>query len=168
MLPGLRPCFFAGADGGCACTPAFVTGNRTARITVSTSFAQTGGSLAGYVDGSSANNSYVTTDNTNCVNGWFQFDFGVGARIKVTAARILQQGTGTAATGTWKWQASDNGSTWTDVGGTWDLNQNVTSQTVTTMSGNTGGYRYYRMLGTAGVIRFYFINEFEFEECTCP
>lgn len=69
----------------------------------------------------------------------------------------------TATHGTWKWQGSNDGITWTDVGTTFTLGGAAT-QTITTMSANVTLYKGYRLLGTAGNMSDSpYIGEFEFK-----
>lgn len=56
---------------------------------------------------------------------------------------------GSESHGTWKWQGSQNGTDWTDIGSTFTLGGS-TSQAHTQLNGNTTAYVYYRLLGTEG------------------
>jgi hypothetical protein len=51
--------------------------------------------------------------------------------------------------GTWKWQGSNDGSNWTDIGSSFTLG-GASTQTQTQLNGNTTAYRYYRLLGVSG------------------
>jgi hypothetical protein len=66
---------------------------------------------------------------------------------RITEAKWYQD---TAAThGDWKWQGSNDGSTWTDIGTSFTLGG--TLQTITTLSGNASYWHYYRLLQVSGV-----------------
>ena len=55
--------------------------------------------------------------------------------------------------GNWKWQGSNDGSSWTDIGGNYQWNDNPNSAgwyEYTTMSGNTTAYTYYQVIGVSG------------------
>jgi hypothetical protein len=166
VIPGLGTIArCSGGVAGCVCTPAFVTGDRRSRIIASTSFTAGFGTPADWVDGSTSAQWYVSADNTPVSGQFFKFDFGVGKKIKVTAARVI--GNDASSTGTFKWQGSDDDSSWIDIGSNFTF-QTSTTQTITTLGGNMTGYRFYRMLGVSGTLRWNYINEFEFEECECP
>lgn len=138
-----------------------------ANPTVTTSYSNTGGqgnragvvtvSHSGFVNGTAQNTVDGTTSGSNgcypnastALSGFYlQFDFGVGASKAIDEA-TLYKGNAISLNGTWKWQGSNNGSSWTDIGTTFNDDANTT-QVLTTMSGNTTGYRYYRILATAG------------------
>lgn len=95
------------------------------------------------------NGDYTTTGaffNGAAVSGlYIEFDFLSRAIIDEVT---FYQST-SAALGTWKWQGSNDNSTWTDVGSSFALG-GVTTQVITSLAGNTTGYRYYRMLGVSG------------------
>jgi uncharacterized repeat protein (TIGR02059 family) len=56
--------------------------------------------------------------------------------------------------GTWKWQGSNNGTTFTDLTGNTTLQTHATNDyiTDTSLSANSTAYRYYRMIGVSGTI----------------
>lgn len=136
------------------------TGDRTSTITVTTDLTISGGSMTSLVDG--ANGSGVlwvsVQDNTN---KYIRFDFGSSVSKKIIEAKYYQLGTYTH--GTWKWQGSNNASSWTDIGSDFTLGTSGT-QTITTLSGNTLGYRYYQIVGTGGnTTNAPYLYEFEFK-----
>ncbi len=156
--PGLAS-FSQVVSGGGGCTPSYAntggTGDRHLIITVVDS-SSTGSSIVGGSGGSSSwvNNAGLATGqsffNAATLDGvqyWIRFDFGVGHSAQITESKFYQQDA--TAQGTWKWQGSNDASTWTDVGGNFTL---VTAATTisTSMSANTTFYRYYRMLGMSG------------------
>lgn len=138
---------------------AYVTGDRTASITVTSDIMN--GTLSGLVDGVT-----VTSDcwwNTNVLGKYVKFAYGAGVTKKLTEAKFYQ--TGAQTHGHWKFQGSNNDSDWTDIGAEFVLGGSTT-QTITELSGNTTAYRYYRILGTqdesaSGAPN---LTEFEFKE----
>lgn len=51
--------------------------------------------------------------------------------------------------GDWKWQGSNDGTTWTDIGGSFTLGGALT-QVQTSLNGNVTAYSQYRLLGVSG------------------
>ena len=162
MIPGL--CGLAGfvtATGGCDCTPAYDSGDRTSEITISTTLSVTG-SPSLLLDGSVSGTGFYFTTQT-VAGKTLKFDFG--APVKLTEATALQS---TATTqGVWQWQYSLDDSTWVDVGSsfTWSA---ATTVVMTQLAGNEVGARYWRLLGVSGSSSSgpwqYEIN---FKRCTC-
>ena len=129
-------------------------GDRTALIRVTSTdgiwHAGSTGPLANLVDGATGNNpsESVYFNNGQSATGLFiQFDFGRFAAKVITEATWRQSST--SAHGSWKWQGSTDGSTWTDIGSSFTLG-GATVQTHTELASNTTGYRYYRLLGVSG------------------
>lgn len=153
------------ASGACTCTPAYVTGNRTGSITGSASgITMNSGSMSELLDG-------TTTDNTGfwpsgmSNSSYMQFDFG--AATKITEVKVYQGPTATNW-GSWKWQGSSDASAWTDLTSSFTF-AGAGDTTDTSLSGNTAGYRYYRLQGvsvTAGPASTW-IDEIEFKSCAC-
>jgi hypothetical protein len=163
------------ANHGCTCTPAYVTGDRTASITVTDSdggpggglFHAAAGPLSNFVDGAFVSDPADVTYFANAVavsGKWIKFDFGVGASIKVTEAKWYQDAANTH--GSWKWQGSRDDSAWSDIGSAFTLGGE--EQVQSELSGNTSGYRFYRLLGVSGnTSGTPFLEEIEFSQCTC-
>ena len=85
-------------------------------------------------------------DSGHAVSGYYiTFDFG-SARI-VDEAKWYQDNS--TAQGVWKWQGSNDDSSYTDIGSSFTL-AGATTQTQTQLNGNTTPYRYYRLLGVSG------------------
>jgi hypothetical protein len=81
--------------------------------------------------------------------------------VIIDEAKWYQQNT--ANHGSWKWQGSNNGSDWSDIGSAFTLAGEAT-QTQTQLSGNTTAYLYYRLLGVSGNIsNSPYIYEIEFK-----
>lgn len=138
-------------NGGAGVSPSYSntggTGSRTSTITVTTDLTIADGNITMLVNGSFSNELSWASQ---AVSGhYIKYDFGPGANKLITEAKFYQQ-TG-ADEGTWKWQQSDDNSTWTDIGTSFAFG-NATTQTITALSGNTTGHRYYRMLGVSGSV----------------
>lgn len=142
-------------------------GNRTGAITVTTT-ATISGTVNNLVDGATAKN---TTDSIFFTSGQsskeFKFDFGSG--VVIDEALWYQDLLSTH--GTWKWQGSNDDSSYTDIGSTFTLGGGGTAISVQagaiqrhiTLHGNTTSYRYYKLLQTAGTTSTSpWIHEIEF------
>jgi hypothetical protein len=166
MLPGFNCALFG--FGGCDCTPAYVTGNRTASITVTASATlyDGGGTPPNLVNGSTAQDASngIFDSAADAVAGLF-IKFAYAVAVKINEAKMYGEA---FSHGTWKWQGSDDDSTWEDIGPNFTFTCTVAGTVETSMSGNTKGYRYYRMLGVSGNMTINrWITEFEFQQCTC-
>lgn len=117
-------------------------GNRTGTITVSSDFLSANPS--GFVDGLNQTN-YTKFSGTNPAGHYIKFDFGTA--LCITEAIYFQQNT--TASGTWKWQGSNDESNWIDIGSPFSLG-GATREVLTELSTNVTEYRYYRLLGTGG------------------
>jgi hypothetical protein len=179
--PGIRQAGIAGSynrpapasdgGGGGGCTPGYGnkggTGDRRSIITISDS----GNGSSAFIHSSPAT-SWIngsTADSGNFWSGsaisgaWAQFDFGSGNAVLITEATYYQSSP--QAQGAWKWQGSNDASSWTDIGGAFTLGTSAT-QVLTTLSGNTTAYRYYRILGVSGsTSNGPWVYEFEFKLC---
>jgi hypothetical protein len=133
------------------------TGNRSGAITVTaTSITAGGGAPQDTVDGSLAN-SYWWTNATGNGTGWLTFDFGSGASKVIDQFRIYQDTT--QSHGTWRFEGSNNNSTWTQCGVDFTL-QAAAAIPVP----NTTGYRYYRLRHMSGSrSQTPYIREIEFK-----
>lgn len=168
--PGLK----SEAPGGCACSPAYSTGDRTGSITVTEDGTLRTGTPSNLVDGATGLNSSDSVDyapSTSISSSvWIQFDFGVGNSILITEARWYQNAATNMAT--WQWYGSDTsmgGSGGTAIGSSFTLGGATPFQTQTQLNGNTTGYRYYELRGVSGTTGTPnpWIQEIEFEQCTC-
>jgi hypothetical protein len=154
-----------GGGGGLPCTPDYGntggTGNRTSLITVSGDYF--GSSGFKMVDGNTTSAGQGFFPDAAVAGKAIVFDFGAGKAVLITEVKYYQQNT--TSQGTWKWQGSNDNSTWTDIGSSFALG-GVATQTITTLSGNTSTYRYYRMLGISGNSSSNpWLYEFEFKIC---
>jgi hypothetical protein len=140
------------------------TGDRQAIITTIASAGLMGGDGNTFrlVNGNmSESNTYFINNLSLSGSVFLRFDFGSGASKVIDEAKFYQQN-GTSH-GTWKWQGSNNGTDWTDIGSSFTLG-GATTQTITALSGNTTGYRYYQIVGVSGVTSNNpYLYEFEFK-----
>lgn len=94
------------------------------------------------VDGTLGNNIWFDSQ----VSGqYLLFDFGQ-PRI-IDEAKWYQDNS--SSQGTWKFQGSNDNSSFTDVGTTFTLGGSTT-QTITAINGNTTAYRWWKLIQTAG------------------
>ncbi len=139
------------------------TGDRTASITVTATLSYAGGGAPSVmVDGIKAGaTNFYWAGGVAVAGKYLRFDFGAAASKLITEAKYYQQTT--TSHGVMKWQGSNNGTDWTDIGGTFTLGGAAT-QTITTLSGNALGYRYYQMMGVSGnQSNVPWVYEFEFK-----
>jgi len=131
------------------------SGDRTSIIKV---YAITvgGGSYSDLVNGVTNDNSFwFSSASGSIVEFWFS------SQKIIDEAKFYQQIVSTH--GDWKWQGSNDRITWTDIGGTFTLGT-ATLQTLTTLSGNTTAYVFYRIFQTSGSASpFTYVHEFEFK-----
>ncbi len=152
-------------SGGYSSVPSYAnaggTGNRTSLITVSGTLTLAVGAPSRLVNGDISANAAYFTNNESVAGKYLVFDFGVDASKVITEARFYQNPA--ISQGTFNWQGSNDGNTWTDIGSSFVLGGN-TVQTITTLSENTTGYRYYRILGLSGTTNWNsYIHQFEFQ-----
>ncbi len=158
-----------GGGGPILCTPAYVTGDRTASIAVTASdglVAGAFGSVTNIVNGSIVTNSTgsCALNAVSASGHWLQFDFVTPTYI--TEATFYEHIP--SVHGTWKWQGSSNGTDWVDIGSGFTLGA-IAIQVQTQLSGNDTYYRYYRLLGVSGTTSTApWIQEIEFKQCTSP
>ena len=135
-------------------------GDRSASITVTSSvglFAS--GSASGLVNGSAYEDTQYFSSGLSASSHWIKFDFG--APRKITEAKWFQSHI--TSHGSWKWQGSNDDSSYTDVGTSFTLGT-TTPQTHTSLNGNTVAYRYWKLVGVSGTTSSSpWINECEFK-----
>lgn len=121
------------------------TGNRTASITVTSDLAITSGALSTLVD-STTTAQLQFTFNGAIVNKYVKFDFGVGITKIFYEAKVYAYESTTR--GFWKWQGSNNDSTYVDIAASQQILNGQTTWTVTDQT----AYRYIKMVGVSGGI----------------
>lgn len=75
---------------------------------------------------------------------YISFDFG----IPLCIVEALWSQSTTDSHGTWKWQGSNDNSSWSDIGNSFTLG-GATDQTQTELNGNVSLYSYYRLVGVS-------------------
>src|SRR4029079_10183700 len=128
------------------------TGDRTSLITVTTNVTLGDGTINNLVDGGFNNDATDALTPSNGQSGKkiiFQF-----AHPKViTAAKWFQNAA--QANGTWKWQGSNDGASFTDLSATFTLDDSTSGAGGTVIgdfSANASAFSYYRMQQAAGTI----------------
>lgn len=126
-------------------------GDRTATVTVTAiGITPSGGTPDNLVDGvaaSTTGDGYRLAASTAVSGMRIRFDFGPGARRIITEATFKFQNTNSLAT--WKWSASNDLVSFTDIGANLTL-ASATTQVMTELSANRLGYRYYDLVGVSG------------------
>lgn len=118
---------------------AYVTGDRTGTITVTTTATFGGSGVTTLVNGVTGSSSTFISSVT--AGQQIRFDFGSGNSVLIDEAKLYMENSGQAE-GNWKWRGSNDLMSFTDLTG----NIAVVASTVTThtgLNGNTTGYRYY-------------------------
>ena len=142
-------------------TPAYVTGNRASSITLTSNVVvqgSTGGAGVQNLINGNTNSFYFASQNVAGLHFTFQWT----VKQKITEARWYNdEADDSQGQGYWKWQGSNDGTAWTDIGSSFQLiNTGMVGgaggyQELTTLSGNTTGYFYYKMLGVSGTCGTY-------------
>ena len=137
----------------------YVTGNRASTITVTSDLSVSGGTISTLVDGtiSTGGGFYPSSAGFNPAGKYIRFQFSTAQTI--TAVKFHTQGAGEDL-GVWKWQGSNDASSWTDVSAAAILAYDLTDITTFT---NSTAYVYYRALGVSGAGDATWIYEAEFE-----
>ena len=154
-------------------TPAqggYHTGNQLGNITLTSTVQESGNGVANnLLNGVNASNNSDTTngfhpyDSTDISGDILKFDFGTGKTI--IEAKFIQYGA--ESHGTWKWQGSNDDSSWTDIGSSFTLGGGVNEQLHTQLNNNTTSYRYYQLLGITGNTTYPCIwSEIQFKHMT--
>lgn len=133
--------------------------DRTATVTATSAVTPSIGPASKLVDGSRANGEFLFGNGTS--GHALTFDFGSGASKRVIEVKILHESI-SANHGSWKWQGSNNGTTFTDIGSAFTLG-GALIQTDTTLAANAAGYRYYKLLQVSGTANNFYTNEIEFK-----
>ena len=159
--------WFAQPEAGCDCTPAWVTGNRTSTITVTTNHTVTGGTTSNLVDGGFGYNTTDSMDfaNNGTWNGGDYLRFQWADKQRCTAVRMKTFGN--VANGAWIVQGSDDASSWTNLHSfTWTQ---PAYDAVTFSFTNETGFTYYQLYknGTGGSLTYRWYQEVEFLICEC-
>jgi hypothetical protein len=120
-------------------------GNRLALIGITTTATMATDPINTILNGSMAATTWF---NGGQSGREIKFDFwDLGGPKVLTEAKWYQ--TNGTSQGTWKWQGSNDNSSYTDIGGTFTLGSPATT-VITTLSANTTPYRYYKLLQVSG------------------
>jgi len=148
----------------------YETGDRTGSITVTTNGTTTG-SITNLVNGvesdDTSNACYFTPNNFTVSGKYIRFQFGSAQTL--STVKLYNQNNGAEHLGTWKWQGSNDGTTWTDISDSYILSNNTSPEiTSLSLSGtiNTTSYTYYQVLGVSGTGHSEWLREFEFGTAT--
>lgn len=95
---------------------------------------------------------------------YIRFDFGT-PRVVTEALFEQNSYTPTTGQGEFRWQGSNDGSSWTNIGSTFILNAASSGPAVpmTELAGNTAAYRFYQLLGVSGTWANNLVWEAEFK-----
>jgi hypothetical protein len=132
-------------------------GDRRAIMSVTTNLSvYLGIGISELINGVTTGNNTYTGSGT-AVGKYIIFDFGIGVSKVIDEAKYYL---GSASNnGVWKWQGSNNGVDYIDIGETFTLTNGILSS----LNGNTTGYRYYRLIGISGTVASEWIREMEFK-----
>jgi hypothetical protein len=120
-------------------------GDRRTLITQTTDAAWTGFAFSDLINGNAGSNAFQFVAGQSGRHITFQFP---NARI-INEARWFQDVSGSH--GTWEWQASNDGSSWSTISAGFTLDGVATGSNIGDLSANLASYVYYRMQQIAGV-----------------
>lgn len=119
------------------------SGDRRSLIAISSNHPGLSGALSNMLDGTQNNNFYWSGTSSSGIFVRFAFP----SRVQITEAQWYQDNA--SVHGTWKWQASNDGITWVNIGSPFTLGGSET-QVQTRLAGNPNRYKYYQLLGVSG------------------
>tara|TARA_R110000751_G_scaffold5_3_gene14 strand:+ start:2168 stop:3751 length:1584 start_codon:yes stop_codon:yes gene_type:complete len=145
---------------------AYVTTDRRSTITTTIAgITLAAGAITTLVDGSTAGGSGTSTNfnaSSPATDGSAYIRFQFATTKVINEAKWYSGGT---ANGTWRWKASNDGSTWVNIGNTFVLSNGSAIQTQTELSGNTTSYTYYQMTFVSGAVNASdWLTEIQFNE----
>lgn len=134
------------------------SGNRTSVITVTSDIIGANIPLSNWVNGTKGNELYFN-QNGDVTGRYILFNFS--QPVIIDEATLYSGG----SMGTWKWQVSNDGVAFADVGSSFLLTGDANgSIKLTTLSSNTKSYKYYKLVGVSGYLNVSnFYNEMEFK-----
>ena len=137
------------------------TGDRRSIITMSNSGIIAGTPpYNGFINGNTADNVDYFTGGALSGSVYVRWDFGSGNAQIIKQAKFYHSNQDTH--GVWKWQGSNDASSWTDIGHQFVLG-GYTGQIITALSCNATAYRYYQIVGVSGSTSGSpWVHEFEF------
>ena len=149
----------------------YATGDQSSSITVTTDLGMANSTIDKLVEGDPVDNNYgaasgcIPTVGGATVGKYIRFDYGSGNSKIIDASRFYQAGTKTTH-GVWKWQGSNDASSWTDIGSNFTLGSTSFITAMGDMSSNTTAYRYYQLYGISGTTASAWWSEMEFSEAS--
>ena len=155
-------------ESACAGTPTWlISAAQKTGITLTTDLTLASGTIDAVLDGSNTGVSWFTNAQTIVNKSVFTIQFPTATAINQIE---LLKGTATVAiTGTYKIQASTNGTTWTDLTGSTATPVNVLSTNFPALDAqlfsfaNAGAFKYYRIYGLTGTASSSpYLNELNF------
>jgi len=146
-------------------TPVYITSDRsssTPSITATKSgWSYASGTIQAMVDGSVGNAFYFSAG-TPSAGAYIRFQYSVATLV--TEAK-WHTDSSPQSYGVWKWQGSQNGSSWTDIGSSFTLVNATNPQIQTSLNSNTTAYVYYQLLYQSGsVVSTNWHYQIEFKE----
>ena len=128
--------------------------DRRSRITVTDTLAsgdETGSSdgVTALVDGNSSTKLQLNNSGTFNTSDTIVFDFGYAASTVIDEIQFEIDAVGSDNIGSWKMQGSNDNSSYSDIGSSFTISGSDGTFTISSMSGNTTGYRYYRLIGVS-------------------
>lgn len=139
---------------------AYETGNRSASITVTASgITSSGGTVQNLVDGdetTTTTHSWYPSNGASITSS-FIIKFALAAAKKILGAKIRSVSNSVGNNGYWKWQGSNDDSTWDELQNEpflWDFHATGTLTSLATDGFNffefPDSYSYYRLVGVSG------------------
>ena len=130
-------------------------GDRTGSVTISASFSPGSGALSNALNGTDGDSAF-TVPAGDVTGKRITFNFGTAQYISEVMLYISSH------QGNWKWQYSDNGSSWTDViNGEFYSGADLPAQAIPLI--DAGAHRYWSILGVSGNSTNNWWREFEFK-----
>lgn len=140
---------------------AYGSGNRSATVTVSTSFTLGGGAVADWVNGNTADAAAYISSGQAATGKEIKFVFA--AAVSINQVRWYCEAS-IPVLGTFSWQGSNDGVNWTTLDSGISL---MSAGGITTYNVTPGMYTQYRFYGTSGTTGTgYWIRETEFQAGT--
>lgn len=124
-------------------------GNRASVITCTTNLTIGSGSAAKLVDGNYTSTEFGPSQNQTLSGKYIRFQFSAAVQLNAAFWSLISEVSNPDQNGTWKWQGSNDGTTWTDVTTEFGWYDGVDNGFMPIQSTTT--YSYYQLLGISGV-----------------
>ncbi|MDH3335389.1 MAG: hypothetical protein OEL50_01980 [Rhodospirillaceae bacterium] len=132
-------------------TSKYSYGDQSRAISVTSSYGLVNsGRVANAVDGNFESNisNGFSLKPVDVTGHWIQFDFG--ADNPQIVDEVTWHSAGTATSGVWRWEGSNDGVNFSAIGSSFTLG-GKSVQVQGTLANNSIGYRYYRLKGESGI-----------------